>query len=155
MNMSGHTQGPIDRLRPYSIAFERIRLFVTLKIPAAIIMIISQAGVPLQSVSIQLSAADTNIFEIRRFRVRSHVQRGDFSMLNRLKRGPKWRPRLKSALYMNTHPHINLLTLKMWHKDVKAHIFTGNRDVVGELEHQIVLLIYKITLCGLISGVEK
>lgn len=113
MNMSGHTQGPIDRLRPYSIAFERIRLFVTLKIPAAIIMIISQAGVPLQSVSIQLSAADTNIFEIRRFRVRSHVQRGDFSILNHLKCGPMWRLPFKSALYMNTHPHINLLTLNV------------------------------------------
>lgn len=102
MNMSGRTQGPTDRRRPYSIAFERIRLFVTLKIPAAILMIISRAGVPLQSVSIQLSAADTNIFEIRRFRVRSRVQRGDFSILNHLKRGPVWRLRFKSPPYTNT-----------------------------------------------------
>lgn len=75
MNMSGHTQGPIDGLRPYSITLERIRLLVTLKIPGAIIMIISPARVPLQSVSIQLSAADTNIFEICPFRVRRHVQK--------------------------------------------------------------------------------
>lgn len=43
----------------------------------------------------------------------------------------------------------------MWHKDVKAHIFTGKLDVAGELEPQIVFLIYKITICGLISAVEK
>lgn len=102
MSTSGHTQGPIDRLRPYSKAFEGIRLFLTPKIPAVIIMIISRAGVPLQPVSIQLSAADTNIFEICPFRVRSHVQRGDFSTLNHRELGPMWRLRLKSALYMNT-----------------------------------------------------
>lgn len=138
MNMSGHTQGPIDRLGPYSITFERIRLLVTLKIPGPIIMIISLARVPLQSVSIQLSAADTNIFEIWPFRVRRHIQRGDFS------HGSMWNLGLygtsafmmgKSACTLSTNPHTSLLMLKMQNKDVKAHISTGKREQVDEVEH--------------------
>lgn len=91
-----------DRLRPYTITFERIRLSSSQKISGVIIMIISQAGAPLQSVSTSLSCRHKHLWGMSILGERSQTQRHDFNTFDLKMRAPFLG--VKSALYPLINP---------------------------------------------------